>query len=175
MEQSIREFLEFNGKSIYYLSKDGVYYVALKPIVEALGLDWVAQFKAAKRNKILNRVLSNQTIHDASNRLQPMTCLPEKYVYGWIFQLQSNAPGFAEFQLKCYDLLYNYFHGTIAKRISTLRTRKQLSEEIAALSKEMKGTELGQRMEELKSELAGTTKDLKTLDSELSEAQIKLF
>ena len=38
MEKSIRKFLEFNGKTIYFLSKDGDYWVAIKPICDALKL-----------------------------------------------------------------------------------------------------------------------------------------
>ena len=38
MKNSIRKFLEFNGKVIYFLSKDGEYWIAIKPICEALGV-----------------------------------------------------------------------------------------------------------------------------------------
>lgn len=175
MDESVKKFLEFNGKSIYFLAKDGQYYVALKPICRALGLDWIAQYKSVKLSKILGLVLSNQTIPDARNRAQEMACLPEKYIYGWLFKLQSSAPGFEEFQAKCYDLLYDYFHGTIAKRISTLKSKREIYQEIAELTKQINASEDGQRILSLKKELAGTTRELKDLDAELTDNQTRLF
>ncbi len=40
-----QKFLEFNGKNIIFLNVDGTYWIALKPICEALGVDYVRCFK----------------------------------------------------------------------------------------------------------------------------------
>lgn len=40
MEKEIGKFLSFNGKSIHFLAVDGEYWIALKPICEALGILW---------------------------------------------------------------------------------------------------------------------------------------
>ncbi len=37
------KFLEFKGKPIYYTCESGTYWVALKPICEALGVSWEKQ------------------------------------------------------------------------------------------------------------------------------------
>lgn len=56
------KFLSFNGKNIIFLNKDGQYWIAVKPICEALGVDYVRQFKNLKDNIILAPALSKQTM-----------------------------------------------------------------------------------------------------------------
>ncbi|MCW3120415.1 MAG: hypothetical protein JWM28_4497 [Chitinophagaceae bacterium] len=175
MEDSIKKFLEFNGKSIYFLAKDGQYWVALKPICDALEVNYNRQFQNLKIDPIMSQLFAKQQMVGADNRLREMVSLPEKYVYGWMFKLQSSAPGFDEFQVKCYDLLYDYFHGTIARRISALKSKHQLKSEISELEKEIDSTKDGQRLLQLKKQFRGTNHDLHDLDIELNNAQIKLF
>jgi hypothetical protein len=62
MKQSIKKFLEFNGKDILFFYIDGQYWVSLKPICEALNVQWVRQFKNLKEHKILGQLLSNQLV-----------------------------------------------------------------------------------------------------------------
>ena len=180
MEAKIKKLLEFNGPdgkptNIYFLNIDGQYWVALKPIIDSLGLDWIAQYKAIKRSKILSLVLSNQTIPDARNHTQEMSCLPEKYVYGWLFKLQSSAPGFEEFQMKCYELLYDYFHGTIARRISTLEGKTADELELENLLAEQAGSETARKIEALRARIKGHRRKLADLDTELSSTQLDIF
>jgi hypothetical protein len=96
-----------------------------------------------------------------------MTCLPEKYVYGWLFKLQSSAPGFEKFQMKCYELLYEYFHGTIARRISTLESKTADELELEKL--------LVEKIEHLRSRIKSHRRKLADLDSELSSTQLDIF
>ena len=43
MKKDIKKFLEFNGKSIHFLSAGGEYWIALKPICEVLEVDYSSQ------------------------------------------------------------------------------------------------------------------------------------
>ena len=45
--------VEFHGATLYAIDINGVYHVALKPISDALGLDWSAQFRRIKRHAVL--------------------------------------------------------------------------------------------------------------------------
>ena len=180
MEAKIKKLLEFNGpdgksRNIYFLNVDGQYWVALKPIIETLGINWKAQHQALKNNKFLSLVSSNQWIPDARNHVQEMTCLPEKYVYGWLFKLQSTAPGFEEFQMKCYELLYDYFHGTIARRISTLEGKTADEMELEKLLTEQAGSETAKKIEHLRSRIKIHRRKLVDLDTELSSTQLDIF
>lgn len=42
------KFLEFNDKKIIFLSVDGTYWIALKPICEALNVDWNRSYQNVK-------------------------------------------------------------------------------------------------------------------------------
>ena len=47
------KFLEFNGKNIIFININGSYWIALKPICEALEVDYIRCFKNAKNDPIL--------------------------------------------------------------------------------------------------------------------------
>ena len=175
MEEQIKKFLEFNGKSIYFLAKDGQYWIALKPICDALNVDWRAQHKAILRSDILGPASSVQTMQVDEKQSREYACLPEFYVYGWLMQINSDSPELKQYKWKCYEVLYNYFHGTIAKRISTLTAKSADRVELANLLKEFEESEQGQKIAALKKRITGHGRDLRELDVELSSNQMSLF
>src|SRR5437899_12441945 len=138
MEQNIEKFLDFNGKKIYFKSFDGIYYIAIKPICEALNVNYDRQYRNLKSDEILGGVCAKQHIHDASFRLQEMICLPEYYVYGWLFSIQSESKDLKHYKWKCYEILYNYFHGAITERTSYLKEKTKTEYEIYKLEAELK-------------------------------------
>ena len=44
----------YEDRLIVQLGEDGEIYVALRPIVEALGLDWSAQYRRVQRDPVLS-------------------------------------------------------------------------------------------------------------------------
>jgi prophage antirepressor-like protein len=87
MNKVVSKFLEFNGKTLSFLSVDGEYWVALKPICEALGVDYIRSFRNTKEDVIFGQLLSEQTMVAADGKSRKMASLPEKWIYGWIMQL----------------------------------------------------------------------------------------
>ena len=61
MKQSIVKFLTFKGKTLLFLAKDGVYYVAIKPVCEAIGVDYIQQYKNLNDDPI--RIVQDQLLH----------------------------------------------------------------------------------------------------------------
>jgi hypothetical protein len=59
MNKKVSKFLEFNGKTLVFLSKDSQYWIALKPICDALNIDYVQQFKNAQNSPIYGELLCN--------------------------------------------------------------------------------------------------------------------
>jgi hypothetical protein len=175
MKNSIKKFLEFNGKNIYFLAVDGTYWIAIKPICEALGVDYIRQFKKLKDNSVLSRALSEQTMHDASGRLQKMTSLPEFFVYGWIFGIQSSSPKLLEYQWKCYEILYNYFHGSVTGREDLLKEKVLTGIELRNLQNKISGNEDYKMIHELKEKQKKISSSLRKLDKEVIDNQILLF
>jgi len=175
MDNSIKNFLEFNGRNIYTLSSDGVSYVALKPICESLGVNWQAAHKRLLDDKILVQLSSEQTIVAADNKLRKMTCLPERYVYGWLFSLNSQSEELEAYKLKCYDLLYNHFHGAMTARLSELRVKTEAEIRVEQLETALLESPQYLELEAAKAKIKSQSKILKKLDSDLQKGQASLF
>ena len=169
---NLENFLEFNGRRLSVLSKDGEWWIAVKPICEAISVDFNAQHRRVKSYPILSGVSSNQTIHDASNRLQEMFCISEKYVYGWLFSIQSEKPELLEFKRRCYEILYNHFHGALTDRITVLSERDSIDLRILELEEKLQETDEYKEILELKKRKSRTSKDLRRLDVELKTSQL---
>lgn len=172
---TIERFLEFGDKKISILNANGTWYIAIKPICEALNVDYISQYKNIQEDEILSGVLSNQTTHDAINRLQQMACLPEKFVYGWLFSIRSNAKDLAKYKLECYNVLYNHFHGILNERFKNLQLIDEANEEIDRLEIELLQSEQFTQIQQLKKSKSIALKSLKTLDKDLKTGQINIF
>lgn len=170
----LEKLLEVNGKKISIITKDGIWWVAIRPICEVLGVDYHAQYKNLQGDEILSQLLSNQTTVGADNKLRKMVCLPEKYVYGWLFSIRSDSTELKEYKLQCYDILYNHFHGTLTGRMNTLTIRSEIDTEIAQLEQKLKESAEYKKIEALKKKKTATNTRLKELDQELLRGQISL-
>ncbi len=178
MKKSIEKFLEFNGQSIYFLSVDGTSWIAIKPICEALGVSYAAQFKRVKSDPILGPALSNQTMQVAgiaSNQLRKMTCISEKYVYGWIFSIQSDAPGLIEYKKQCYELLFNHFHGMIGGRKDLLIEKAIIQKEESELMLALLQDERYTRLDKLRRQKKSIVSKLSQNDQSVIESQRSLW
>ena len=116
--KNIQRFLEFDGKKISVLLKNGEWWVAIKPICEALGVNYKKQHEGILSDEILSQLSTQQGMVGADGRLRNMTCLPEKFIYGWLFSIRSDASALKEYKLKCYEVLYDYFYGKMTERMN---------------------------------------------------------
>ena len=164
MKQSIVKFLRFKGKNLLFLAKDGVYYIAIKPICEAIGVDYIRQFKNISDDPILAPVLSKQTIQIPDDQGRNMICLPERFIYGWIFSINSNSKELIDYKLECYYMLFDHFNGSITDRHELLtakvKTKARISELVTSLSENTAFTE----WQELKAQEARLGIAFKQLD-----------
>lgn len=168
------DFLEFNGKTILFTNVNGETFVAVKPICEALEIDYEAQRKAINRSKLLSQLPSKQTVVAKDNRLRKMLCFNEKYVYGWLFSINSESEELIEYQKTCCDLLYNHFHGTITRRSQILKEHLTEERERIELVEKLRESEDYLRLKEIDNNKKYRNKSLKNLDIELLEHQVKL-
>lgn len=113
--------VNFHGQELI-ASKDenGNVMVAVKPICEALGLDWSAQLQKIKRDSVLNStmVMITTVAEDGKNR--EMITLPLNYLNGFLFSIDDSRvseevrPLVIKYKKECYTVLYNYFHKGVA-------------------------------------------------------------
>lgn len=178
MEKKLEKFLEFNGKRISILRADGTWWVAIKPICEALEVSYSGQFERIQRHKILSQRFVKHEWLAADGKLREMICLPEKYIYGWLFSVNSDSPELLEYQEKCYDLLYNHFHGALTGRMNALTEKSDTELEILDLQEKLDAqlleSEEYKRIQELKKKQKQISKTLKDLDVDLLQGQLSL-
>ena len=107
--------INFNNQQLLTVEKDGIKYVAVKPICENLGLAWSSQ-----RTKIVeNHVLSEGvTIIDIPSEGGPQqtVCLPIDMINGWLFTINPNKvseeikPLVIYYQKECYKALFEFWN-----------------------------------------------------------------
>ena len=175
MQKTLFNTIEFNGKRLSVLSKDGNWWVAIKPICEALGVDFEKQRERISRHPILAQLPTKQGVVAADNKVREMLCLPERFIYGWLFSINSDSPELIAFQRECYEVLYNHFHGALTGRIEVLAERSAIDVRIAELEQKMQESDEYQEILRLKKEKTTKTRQLRTLDHDLINTQLSLF
>ena len=177
MKDSVKHFLEFNGKTLLFLAKDGQYYVAIKPICEALDVNYERQFRTIRNDEILGPALSLETIQIPNDQAREMLVLPEYFIYGWIFSIKTVKPNpkLIEYKKECYLALYKHFHGMITRRSELLKLKTQDEKLAAAIEAEYKEDIGFQKYIEIQKRKARLNNALRKLDSEFIEEQMDLW
>lgn len=108
--------VDFQGQSIVAIVHEGKPHVALRPIVENIGLDWAAQYSRIKRHPVLNTsvvVMTTQMPGDDQQR--NVFCLPLSMLNGWLFGVDVNRvreeirPKLIRYQTECFEVLAQHF------------------------------------------------------------------
>jgi len=174
MKKEVKKFLEFNGKVIYFVAADGQYWIAIKPICEALGVDYERQRKNLKEDGILCQLPSEQTVVAADGKLRKMVCLPEFFIYGWIFSIQSQNEDLQTYKLECYRVLYEHFHGTIGGRKDLLKQKAQAEAERDAALNTL-DAEQALKLQRANKKLNAIAGELRKLDQQVLAEERDLF
>jgi hypothetical protein len=175
MNKSIRKFLEFKGKTLLFLSKDGIYWIAIKPVCEAIGVEYTRAFKNVKEDTILGPALAIQPMQVPGDQVRSLSCLPEYLIYGWLFSIHSESPELLEYKKECYKVMYDFFHGTITNRRDLLREKALIQRERQALEIELRQIDNFTRFNDLKAKEARLGISLKQNDNEEFKNQMNLF
>ena len=110
--------VNFRGDELYGFKRDDGVFVALKPIVEAVGVDWSSQHKRVQRDPVLSQGMVVMTIPFGRGGAQEAVCLRLDLVNGWLFGIDSariKDEAVREkvilYQRECYGVLANHFLG----------------------------------------------------------------
>ena len=113
-----------NGIEIFAVTdENNNFFVPVKPICQALGIDPEGQRQRILRHYILSSVAFTLKATGTDNKNYDMLCLPIKFVYGWLFTIDANLVNesrretVAEYQRECYDALYRHFAGSLKRRL----------------------------------------------------------
>ena len=109
----------FNGASLVTAKIKDVIYVAMRPIVEAIGLDWAGQTVKLNRSKEKFNCCDITTVaEDGKNR--SMLFMPLRKLNGWLFSINPEKvrPDLKEaviqYQEECFEVLHNYWTKGVA-------------------------------------------------------------
>lgn len=165
------KFLEFNNNKIFFLNADGTYWIALKPILDALNLDADRYIKKTKRDTFFGTCWDTLSVQVENNGIiqgRNMVCLPEKYIYGWICILNSDSKELNAYKETCYSLLFDHFHGTITNRKELLLSRDELDTQIHNIKASLKEQdEKYKELQNLENERKQVNNKLNSMDKEI--------
>lgn len=107
-------YVPFNGQQIITAMAAGVAYVAMKPIVENLGMSWGTQ-----QQKLMKQLDKFKCIHmnmvAADGKLRKLLCLPLKKLNGWLFSINPEKvradirDKLIQYQEECFSVLHDYW------------------------------------------------------------------
>lgn len=168
--EKITQFLKLNGKLIWFTTKNGITYIAIKPICEAFEIDFHRQWVRIKEHPILSGECSNMTIHVPNDRGRKFFCLPEEFIYGWIFSIDRDNSILIEYQRKCYKLLFEHFHGSLTERKALLLQKAEMMAERHQLESNLRLIDDYKRVCDIKGSEMRIAKELNKMDKEIITA-----
>jgi hypothetical protein len=137
--------VSFHGTELYGFDLSGVVYVALKPLVEGMGLDWSSQHKRLRREPVLSEGMVMMTIPFGRGGPQQSVCLRLDLVPGWLFKVDSTrvAKRLRErvqlYQRECYGVLARNFLGESARLAQQANESESLRVRIVAEARQTFG------------------------------------
>lgn len=105
----------FHQHSVFALEQDGKRWVAVKPICEAIGVDWEGQRQRLKRDPVLSSTVVMMKAVAADEKEREMLFLDLDYLNGWLFGIDANRvkPELRErvidYQRECCKVLAGHF------------------------------------------------------------------
>ncbi len=107
-------YVPFNGQQTITAMAAGVAYVAMKPIVENLGMSWSTQ-----QTKLMKQISKFNCVHmnmvAADGKLRKLLCLPLKKLNGWLFSINPEKvradirDKLIQYQEECFTVLHDYW------------------------------------------------------------------
>lgn len=156
--------VDFHGDTLFAQPHDdGAIIVAVKPIIDRLGLDWEAQRKRIQRDELLSEGAAIMEVPSPGGP-QKTTCLPLSLLPGFLFGISTGSildpevkAAVQAYQRECHEVLYRHFFGpkedpaegldwqAIAAKISLIReTRLTMGRKPAQALWLMLGLPLGE-------------------------------
>ncbi len=144
--QEVRE-VNFYGDILLVGLVDGIAYVALRPIIDFLGVDWAPQYQRLQRDDILDEERRLVIMTSADGRRREMVCLPLEFLPGWLFGIVGSrfkdaekAEKLKRYRRDCFRVLWREFGqraaSTVPAKTSALTQVRDLGLAVAQLAEE---------------------------------------
>ena len=129
--------IEFYGDTIVAIYDKGKVWVAVRPIVENLGLNWSKQYRKILADPVLSSTVAQKATVAQDGKERKLLCLPVEYLNGFLFKINPNKvkdervrERIIRYQKECYKALYEYFFQGVA-------INKRFFEDVEAIKEEL--------------------------------------
>lgn len=113
--------ISFRNQSIQTVMQDGEVFVAMRPIVENIGMAWGTQHQKLERQKDKFNCIHMNTVA-ADGKQRSVLCIPLRKLNGWLFSVNPEKvrpeirDNLIAYQEECFTALHDYFTKGEARR-----------------------------------------------------------
>lgn len=104
-----------NQGIVIVIDEDGQKFVPIKPICEALGVNYSSQLEKLENDDLIDGVIPLRGTTGRDGKQYEMKCLPLEFVFGWIFSISTKnvkeeiRESLIEYKRICHKALFDYF------------------------------------------------------------------
>ena len=137
------EIILFQKNELVAVQNNENIYVAVKPICDAIGLDYISAYKGLQNDEIIGELLSIQTIVAADLKQRDMVCVPIQMLSAWLCGIQIGKvkaevrPVLVQFKRECANALFSYFFGAAKQIANNIAHRHQIVMEMKDVNKQI--------------------------------------
>lgn len=170
-------FFTFMTIRLPYTSLDGVFYVPIKPICDAIGLNHNSAYKGIKNDDFLGELCNLMPQLGSDGKRYEMLSLPWWTLHGWLCSVDSlrvNSEARAtlkSYKMICHKVLHDFFVGSV----ECMTTRRQLYFEIRTLKQRIAERETQLETNELYQQQMNDKKMLKELEKQFKQIDDEEF
>lgn len=136
-----------NDVSLQVVVDDREQLIPIKPVCDILGVNYTSQVDKLKEHPIFRSTIPQRGTVAADGKEREMLCIPLRFFSGWLFSINPNnvkeeiKEKLIQFQLKCNDILYDYFFNradfALKKEVAIAKTKEVFDEktELVRLAK----------------------------------------
>ena len=145
--------IDFNGQPLVTIEKGGIYYAAVKPIADNIGLDWEGQRQRINRDDVLISAACMITATGADDKQYKMMCLPIELLNGWLFGVDTKRvkpeikDALIEYKKECYTVLHDYWHTGQSIHLRTTGDEPSTLQDRSGLVKAIKIAQVSMRLD----------------------------
>ncbi|MGH1475292.1 phage antirepressor N-terminal domain-containing protein [Yersinia proxima] len=117
--------VQFHGQPIITAMVAGVAYIAMRPIVENIGIDWTGQSVKLKNQKSKFNCRDISMVA-ADGKIRKLLCIPLRKLNGWLFSINPEKvradirDKLIQYQEECFAVLHEYWtKGEVTKKAKT--------------------------------------------------------
>ena len=113
------EIVPFHGQEILTVNDGSGVLVVVRPIVEAMGLDWSAQYRRISRHPVIAEGVAVMATPSGGGA-QDAVCLSLEAFHGWLMTISPDRIGNAQtrelvirYQREAFRVVFEHFHGPL--------------------------------------------------------------